>query len=271
MEQVASRTALGAALYRAAHQKTDRPILFEDPWALLILDPLSRDEAVSPESRYASKAAAPLRLFIALRSRFAEDCFREAYEKGVRQYVALGAGLDTFAYRQPYPDARVFEVDHPLTQAWKKERLDASGIPVPPSVTYVSVDFERQSFLDALGKSGLERSRPAFFSWLGVTPYLEKEVVRSSLSAVAEIQAVGSEMVFDARLEADGGTRSNLEERVRKAGEPFKSSFCWGELRRGLEENGYGRVECLGREDWTRRYGEAAAGSAPGHLVRAAL
>jgi hypothetical protein len=112
-----------------------------------------------------------LRASIALRSRYAEDALGEAVARGVRQYVLLGAGLDTFAYRNPYAGEglRVFEVDHPATQQWKRDRLRQVGIPLPDSPTFVAIDFERETIDAALARAGFDRRQPAFLSWLGVT------------------------------------------------------------------------------------------------------
>src|SRR6202034_3949516 len=121
-----------------------------------------------------------LRAFIVARSRLAEDNLRHAVEKGVRQYVLLGAGLDTFAYRNPYPQLRVFEVDHPATQAWKRELLRENSITIPGNVRLVPVDFERQSLETELERAGFDMQAPAFFAWLGVVPYLTLDAFRST-------------------------------------------------------------------------------------------
>src|SRR5437868_2095169 len=135
-----SRTALRVALRRAAHQLFDaRPLVFEDPLAVRILGPHAeelhrtpgRNEAYRPRPHSIS-----LRAFLVARSRYAEDLLARAVHSGVGQYVILGAGLDTFAYRNPHPQLRVFEVDHPATQQWKRDLLAESGIAIPPSLTY---------------------------------------------------------------------------------------------------------------------------------------
>src|SRR3954453_4097871 len=142
-----SRTALGAAGLRAAHQVLDHAAIFTDPLALRILGP-DGDAMVRDAANDASRQR--LRWFIAVRSRFAEDALALAQQRGVRQLVILGAGLDTYAYRTPPSDLRIFEVDHPATQAWKRERLAQAGIAVPPALSFVPVDFERQTLSDSL-------------------------------------------------------------------------------------------------------------------------
>jgi methyltransferase (TIGR00027 family) len=145
----ASVTAQRVAIRRAGHQRLDYPRVFDDPLAVTIVG------TAAAESLSGSKGAGVhLRAFVAARGRFAEDELERAVERGVRQYVVLGAGLDTFAYRNPYPDLQVFEVDHPATQTWKHQRLGSAGISVPPSVTFVPVDFESRSFVECLALAG---------------------------------------------------------------------------------------------------------------------
>src|SRR4029453_10422383 len=99
--------------------------------------------------------------------RYVEDELEGLAAGGADQYIVLGAGLDTFAYRNPHPALRVFEVDHPATQAWKRERLASSGIAVPSSLAFVPIDFERESLSEALPRVGFDRARRALFGWLG--------------------------------------------------------------------------------------------------------
>ena len=172
-----SRTAWGAAVHRAVHPVLDHPVLFDDPLAFPILG-ADRDEllaSVPPRSR--------LRMFIALRHRLAEQALAAAYDRGTRQCVVLGAGLDTIAYRNDHADLRVFEVDHPATQAWKRERLAEAGI--AEAATYVGVDFERDDLTARLVEDGFDATRPAVFVWLGVVPYLTRAAVAVTLRAIA--------------------------------------------------------------------------------------
>ena len=139
-----SRTARRVAIRRAAHQLLDHPRVLDDPLALRIIGAEAAEELRSnPKEHHAFSRA--FRAFMAARSRYAEDELAGAVERGVRQYVVLGAGLDTFAYRNPHAGLRVFEVDHPATQAWKREQLSAAGIAIPAALTFVPVDFERQT------------------------------------------------------------------------------------------------------------------------------
>ena len=160
-----SRTALSAAAHRAAHQVAEGGRIFTDPLALTILG----DQADAMVAQMtADPARRGMRLFIAARARFAEDALAAAVGRGVRQLVVLGAGLDTFAYRNPFEvnGLKVFEVDHPATQAWKRRRLADAGLTPPPSLTYTPVDFERSTLGEGLAAGGI-CGRAAEFLHLG--------------------------------------------------------------------------------------------------------
>src|SRR6202162_2165714 len=142
-----SRTAQRVAIRRAAHQLLDQPRVLDDPLALRIIGADAAEGlGTKPKEHHAFSRA--FRAFMAARSRYAEDELARAVAEGVRQYVVLGAGLDTFAYRNPHPGLRVFEVDHPATQAWKREQLQAAGITIPPALTFVHIDFEQKTLGD---------------------------------------------------------------------------------------------------------------------------
>src|SRR5580693_8554933 len=149
MEQaIPSKTALSVALRRAAHQIYDSPIVFNDPIAVAILGSTYAEQLRRTPLRPDRPFSIALRAFIVARSRYAEDNLRHAVENGVRQYVLLGAGLDTFAHRNPYPQLRVFEVDHPATQQWKRDLLAAGNFSAPANLIYAPVDFERESLAE---------------------------------------------------------------------------------------------------------------------------
>ena len=132
-----------------------------------------------------------------VRNRYAEDELARSIQRGVNQYVILGAGLDTFAYRNPFPRLRVFEVDHPATQAWKRSCLEKAAIPIPASVTYVPIDFERQTLTDALRQSGFKSDELTFVSFIGVVRYLSRETLIPALTSIVSSMRAGSEVVFD--------------------------------------------------------------------------
>jgi methyltransferase (TIGR00027 family) len=274
----ASVTAVGAAGHRAAHQVLERGLIFADPLAVPILGP-DADAAIAlakerPERR-------PLRLFIAMRSRFAEDSARRAVEQGVRQIVVLGAGLDTFAYRlEPTHDLSVFELDHPATQADKRRRLTEAQIASPPHVAYVAHDFEHGSMTAALEAAGFDPSRRAFVIWLGVTPYLTEEAVYATLGELARFPG-GAEVVFDYANPPEAieeGTMRNfhqeMAERVAASGEPFRCYFDSAELHARARELGFSEIEDLDRTALIARYLPdlpTAPRSGPGgHVVRMA-
>jgi methyltransferase (TIGR00027 family) len=145
-----SETAQGAAIHRAAHQLLDVPKILDDPFALRIIG--ADAEASLRANPWRFQKSRFLRAFIVLRSRYAEDGVASAVQRGIRQYVILGAGLDTFGYRNPYPGSRlrVFEVDHPATQSWKRLRLREAGMMIPDSLIFTPVDFEQQTLADGL-------------------------------------------------------------------------------------------------------------------------
>jgi methyltransferase (TIGR00027 family) len=252
-----SRTAQGAALHRAAHQLVDRPPVFADPLAIQIVGAEAAGEL--RDGYHVTAENAGLRAFIATRSRFTEDCLHEAAKRGVRQYVLLGAGLDTFAYRETRKGLRVFEVDHPATQAWKRSRLDEVEIAIPGWVTYTPVDFERETIGDGLTRAGFAFAEPAVFAWLGVTPYLTREAVMNTLRFVASMPE-GSEIVFDYAQQADGlNEKQNqhfkaMAERVAALGEPFRSAFDPNALLDEIKTLGFSFVEDLDSDALNARY-----------------
>ncbi|MGP8227072.1 MAG: class I SAM-dependent methyltransferase, partial [Terracidiphilus sp.] len=189
-----SRTALMIARQRAAHQVLDHGAILYDPFAMKILH---EDEKDVLQFANAHPLAGIGRLITAARSRIAEDALSRAVERGVGQIVILGAGLDTFALRNPHDalEIRIYEVDHPATQAGKLERLAEAQIALPPWLILVPVDFERDDLGEKLAAAGFQQSSPAFFTWLGVVPYLTQDAIGRTLDYMTSIQ--NSEVVFD--------------------------------------------------------------------------
>ena len=257
-ENEPSRTALAVAAYRAAHQTADGAGIFADPLARIMLG--SDADAVMARFEAADPARRRMRLFVAARSRFAEDRLALAVARGVRQAVVLGAGLDTFALRNPHREQglRVIEIDHPATQAWKRERLADAGIGVPAEVTFAPVDLEREDLAAALVAAGFEMERPAFFHWLGVVPYLPREAVAATLRFIAGLP--GSEVVFDYAepLEKYPEHRrahiAELAARVAAVGESWKTYFEAGALSAELRRLGFEEQEDLGIPEIAGRY-----------------
>jgi len=218
-------------------------------------------------------------MFIALRSRFAEDALAAAVEGGVRQVVVLGAGLDTFAYRSPLRDRlRIFEVDHPATQAWKRQRLADAGIPLPDSLTFAPVDFEREILAERLAAAGFDTSQETFFTWLGVVPYLTELAVWATLGFIAGLRE-GAHVVFDyadppeslapeARVWHD-----RRAARVAELGEAWVNYFEPEQLHARLRGLGFSEIEDLGPAQIASRYFPSRTAGAPekgGHILRAA-
>jgi methyltransferase (TIGR00027 family) len=256
-----SRTAFRVALRRAVHQIIDRPTVLDDPLAIKILGPRGPAELDSEIAKSTSSFSRSLRAFVAVRSRYAEDELAKAVARGAKQYVVLGAGLDTFSYRNVFADAglRVFEVDHPATQVWKRHILEEASIKVPSESTFVAVDFERQQLPDALASAGFHPDESAFFSWLGVTPYLTDAAFKNTLAFIAAIQPQTG-VVFDyavARSSLNLLERlalDRLSSRVAAAGEPFHLFFEPIDLSERLSQFGFRRIEDLGAEQINARY-----------------
>jgi methyltransferase (TIGR00027 family) len=245
-----SRTALRVAALRAAHQLLDNPKIFDDPLAVPLLSPDYSASIKRATARPNWITSRTMRAFFAARSRFAEDQLALAIKRGATQYVILGAGLDTFAYRNPYKSLRVFEVDFPATQRWKRHLLQKANIAAPDSLTYVLVDFEKQSFVDGLTASGFVPQQPTFFSWLGVTFYLAPATVLATLQSILAFSPQNG-VVFDYgiprkslnffnRLALDG-----LLRRVAAAGEPMQGFFDPDDLVRQLTSMGYTHISNL--------------------------
>lgn len=256
-----SRTAERVAVRRAAHQLFDEPpLVFNDPLALRILPEEARVEL---REREATERAHPfargMRAFMCARSRFAEDALEQAIAAGVRQYLVLGAGLDTYAARSQHADLHIFEVDHPATQEWKKHRLEQGGINVPASVTFVPVDFECEALMERLTASGFDTGKPAFCSWLGVVPYLSRDAAEGTLRLLGSL-ATGSGVAFDYAVARETLSPEQqaafdwLAERVARAGEPFRLGFEPAELRELLLGCGFTKIDELDGEAVNARY-----------------
>jgi methyltransferase (TIGR00027 family) len=269
-----SRTALGAAAYRAIHSEREGGTIFKDPFALKILD----DETRAALDEIAADAGQrPLRLFIAARSRFSEETLAACVARGVRQIVVLGAGLDTFALRNPYANlgVRVFEVDYPATQQWKRERIGEAGLAIPASLTFAPIDFERQSLGEGLAAAGFDANAPAFFQWLGVVPYLSREAIFTTLDFIAHI--AGSAVVFDYTEPFENHPperRAHMmaaAQRAAERGEPWLSFFVPAELSDILRGKGFADIEDLRFTDMLARFSadERRPSAGGGHVIRA--
>lgn len=253
-QRKSSRTALGVAALRAVHQLVDgEPKILDDPIAARLLDADVLGQIRSGARRAQEPWAKRLRSHVVLRSRYAEERMAEAVRRGVRQCVMLGAGYDTFAYRQPdwARSIRIFEVDHPATQESKRERLRAAGISLPSNLEFVAIDFETVSLREGLRASSLNFSGPAFFSCLGVLVYLSREAVDAVFRLVAGFPA-GSEIAFT--FSAPGSTEPVLAEWAGALGEPWRTLLEAETLERELRGLGFSEVSFLSLEEAERKY-----------------
>jgi len=255
---VPSRTALRVALRRAAHQLYDaKPLVFDDPVAVSILGERYAEELRRTPVRPDRPFSVALRAFIVARSRYAEDMLKDAVAQGVTQYVLLGAGLDTFAHRNPYARLRVFEVDHPATQNWKQELLAEGKLPSPKNHVYTPVDFETQDLQTQLRVSGFDFGAPTFFAWLGVTPYLTHETFRATIDFIAS-QPRGSGVVLDyaqprsALPFREQLAFDSLASRVQLVGEPFQLFFTPSKI--ATELDAFYNLEDMGSDEINSRY-----------------
>ena len=256
----ASGTAEGAAMLRAAHLVVDDPpVIFEDRLAERFLGerygPMSRDpEAMATATVIASRST------VTGRSRVTETLIEERVADGIGQYVVLGAGYDTFAWRRPDLVDRltVFEVDHPATQARKREVVADLSDGDPP-VRFVPIDFERERLVDVLAAAGWRRDKPTFFSWLGVTMYLTDAATFATLEFVADA-APASTIVFqysiDLDLLSEGSrvVRRSAMEGMERAGEPWINFYRPDELVARVRALGFSDVTSLGAAELNPRY-----------------
>jgi methyltransferase (TIGR00027 family) len=271
-----SRTALMIARQRAAHQVLDHGAILSDPFAVKIL---SEDEKDILQFANAHPLASIGRLFSAARSRIAEDALSGAVERGIRQIVILGAGLDTFALRNPYGarQIRIYEVDHPATQEWKRQRLADAQLAVPPWLDFVPVDFESDELGKMLAGAGFQQNSPAFFTWLGVVPYLTQDAIDRTLDYIALIQ--DSEVVFD-YMEPPQAFSEQVKEFVTKRTEQLEKMnersvgrFEPAGIAAILRSHGFADIEDVNFQEIRSRFGGAVQGLAPGqagfHVVHA--
>jgi len=258
----ASNTMQGPARLRAAHQVLDHdPKIHVDPIAVGLTPESSVDSILAAEPSIRSRPNTLLRSAFVLRARYAEDCLAQAARAGVSQYVILGAGLDTFAYRQPdYARAmRIFEADHPTTLVWKRACLARRGLVPPANLAYVAVDFERDRVAERLAAQGFDASEPAFFSWLGVVQYLSDPAIEATLRFIAGL-APGSAVALsfcvpDELLEGeDLELARQIAATCAARGEPWLSRHRPGDLNALATRLGFSSASLLSPEAAEQRY-----------------
>lgn len=262
-----SRTAEGAAALRASHTLHDAVPVFSDPiaiklttrrWARIV----GQRWLNALVTRFVYRGLLPVKASIVVRSRYAEDALEAALARGVSQYVIVGAGLDSFALRRPQlsEQLKIFEVDHPASQASKKNRLQEAGFSLPGHVEFVAADFEHENLAQALQRSCYRPQDAAFFSWLGVTHYLTPAAALATLAAIAKSAARGSELVFDysvpKELLSATQTRAakKLSRYVTRRGEPFLGQWHPVDLSAECKKLGFEVVEDLSGAAQHQRY-----------------
>ncbi|WP_142682774.1 class I SAM-dependent methyltransferase [Chitinophaga polysaccharea] len=256
---VPDNTAVRTALWRALHVQTDAmPHIIEDEIGLKLVVP-DADWQQRPDMH--PDFTKRLRASMVARARFIEDMVQEEYKLGTRQYVILGAGLDTFAQRQPQiaSQLQVFEIDQPGTQTWKQQRLIELGFGIPEWLHFVSVDFEISSWWEQLIKAGFDTGKPAVVACTGVTLYLTREAIFATLRQMAAL-APGSKLAMtfylplDLMEEEDRPLQLIAEKGARAAGTPFISFFSPEEMQALAQEAGFEEVEIVSSGNIARRY-----------------
>lgn len=245
-EQKVSRTALRTAYLRAAHQLLDaQPLILDDPIVVLLIGSDGVQLIHETAEHYYTPARQALRAHVVLRSRFTEDRLEAAVHRYVKQYIILGAGFDTFIFRQPEwaHVLKIFEVDQPGTQALKRTLMSAVGLSMPENADFVAIDFEKESLGDVLSRSNVSMEEPTFFSWLGVMMYLKEEAIDEVIRTVASFPA-GSEIVLTFQPPPENSP-SPFEQRVAILDEPWLTYFEPEALEAKLRDAGFTNVEFL--------------------------
>ncbi len=263
----ASTTAILVAAVRASHLRWNRAPIFSDQHAIELVTPFWRLVANNWLLNrlvvdVLIRTLKPTHTVIILRIRYAEDRLHEAISSGVRQYVILGAGLDTFAlrHRELADRLRIYEVDHPASQEMKREQLGRVGSSLPSNLRFVPVDFETDRLDEALIRAGFDREAPAFFAWLGVTCYLTTEAVTDTIGQVAALAAPGSRMVLDYRYprrlvpDAKLALVEKMDRFVERRGEPMLSEYGPEEIDTEMERAGFTAIDHVSPTEQVRRY-----------------
>ena len=259
-KRTASLTAVGAAGLRAAHiLLDDAPPILDDTLASRLLDARAASSIREHPDRFRTPGSLAIRCDVVVRSRYAEDRLADAVRRGVRQYVILGAGLDTFAYRQPAwaTELQIVEVDHAASQADKQNRLKRAGIETPPNVRYAAADLEANDLASAFVSAGLDRTKAAFVACLGVLIYLSEDAADAIFATAASL-AAGSEFVFTfSRPDASTARPPALASaaaHMAAIGEPWRTRFDPDAVAAKLKSSGLSSIGFLFAEDVTERY-----------------
>jgi methyltransferase (TIGR00027 family) len=258
----ASKTAAFTAVLRAAHQLVDaEPRIMDDPIAVGLVEEATPERIAARREALLAPGLMIPRAAVLLRSRYAEDLLAEAAARGVGQFVVLGAGLETFAFRQPgfARRMRIYEVDHPATQFWKRQRLATAGLTQPENLRWVPIDFEQQTLAAGLAAAGFDPARPAFFSWLGVTQYLTFSAIGVTLEVVARLPSpttiVLTVMLPDVDLPPEEAAAARtVADDAAAAGEPWLTRIRPAEMVARLRGLGFRDVVHLTPHQANSRY-----------------
>jgi methyltransferase (TIGR00027 family) len=251
-----SRTAVLTAVARALYRREPPPVIFDDALAFGLAG--GEGPALSERLRteFPRSQVLAFSRWVCIRSRFAEDLVEQAVASGVDQYVILGAGLDSFAYRRGdlLDRLRVFEVDHPASQSWKRHRLSELGVKIPSNLVFTSVDFEHQTLREGLEGSGFEFGKSAVFSWIGVTMYLTLDAIKATLATIAQ-SLPGTRLVLTYNQPRDAldpfalQVTSAFSAIATEMGEPFVTLLALDEIERLMRSNGFGDIVHFGPQE----------------------
>jgi len=256
-----SRTAVLTAVARALHREEPRPWVIDDYLAMGLAGPEGQALLGQLRTEMPRPYLLAFSRWMCVRARFTEDIVEQAAASGVGQYVILGAGLDSFAYRRSdlLGRLRVFEVDHPATQSWKRRRLAGLGVELPARLVFAPVDFERQTLRQGLELAGFDSGQLAVFSWVGVTMYLTLDAIHAALATMARCRP-GTRVVlsYNQPPAVLAGSTAQIAAAfaglAAEMGEPFISRFLPGEMTRLLREHGFGQVTDFGPDEARAAY-----------------
>lgn len=250
-------TAVRTALWRALHVLTDaEPHIIEDTIGLQLIAP-DNGWQERPDMKYTKR----LRASIVARARFIEDLIIEESKKGISQYVILGAGLDTFAQRRQDTAStlHIFEIDQHDTLLWKQQRLIETGFHIPDNLHFVPVDFEKDNWYEQLLKAGFDKNKPAVIACTGVTLYLTKEAITSTLKQIASFErgstlAMTFYLPIDLLDDEDKPVQEMAIKGAREAGTPFVSFFTSDEILSLAKEAGFKEAKTISTKDMEQLY-----------------
>jgi len=251
-----SQTAVLTALARDLYRQEQPPVVLDD----YLASGLASEEGLALRRRLQAQVPRSHLLafcrWVCVRSRYAEDLVDAAASRGVEQYVILGAGLDSFAYRDTdrHLSLRVFEVDHPASQAWKRRRLRTLGVEHPSNLVFAPVDFERETLHEGLEAAGFDFALPAVYSWIGVTMYLSLAAINATLTTIAR-NAPGTQLALTYNQpstvldDLSAKVTATFASIATELGEPFISLFVPDQITDLLRQHAFDQIEHFGPDE----------------------